>query len=55
MTKTEQQRLAEVLKAQLVQSDVWWVEGKSPAFIVGYLQDVIQRTINELKPIKWQH
>ena len=52
MTKTEQQRLAEVLEAQLAQSDMWWGTGKSPAFIVGYLQGVIKDTINELKPIK---
>jgi hypothetical protein len=49
MTTQEQQRLAEVLEAQLAQSNMWWAEGKSHAFIVGYLQGVIKETINELK------
>jgi hypothetical protein len=48
MTKTEQQKLAEVLQSQVATSNQMWEEGRSHAFIVGYLQGVIIQTIEEL-------
>ena len=50
MTKTEQLNkiIADSLKTQLDRVDQMWKEGRSHAFIVGYLQGVIKATIAEL-------
>jgi hypothetical protein len=48
-TKTKQQILAEMLQKELDSTELMWKEGKSHAFIVGYLKGLIKVTISELK------
>ena len=48
MTKKEKQILAESLQKQIDTTNQMWEEGRSHAFIVGYLQGVIKATIEEL-------
>ena len=52
MTKTEQLNkiIAESLQTQLDRVDQMWKDGQSPAYIVGWLQGVIEATIVELTP-----
>ena len=50
MTKKEKQKLADSLQTQLDRTVQMWEEGRSHAFIVGYLQGVIKTTIVELTP-----
>ena len=47
--KTKQQILAEMLQKELNSTEQMWDEGKSPAFIAGYLKGLIKVTISELK------
>jgi hypothetical protein len=47
--KTKQQILAEMLQKELNSTEQMWDEGKSHAFIVGYLKGLIKVTISELK------
>jgi hypothetical protein len=48
-TKNKQQILAEMLQKELNTTEQMWKEGKSHAFIIGYLQGLIKTTISELK------
>ena len=50
MTKENQKILVDSLQTQLDRTDQMWKEGRSHAFIVGYLQGVIKATIAELTP-----
>ena len=50
MTKEDQKILVDSLQTQLDKTDQMWKEGRSHAFIVGYLQGVIKATIAELTP-----
>lgn len=50
MTKEDQKILVDALQTQLDKTDQMWKEGRSHAFIVGYLQGVIKATIVELTP-----
>lgn len=49
MTNTETQALVTKLKNALTQSDHYWKEGKSHAYIIGYLQGCIKSTITEVE------
>lgn len=42
--------IADSLQTQLDMSEQMWKEGKSPAYITGWLQGVIKATISELIP-----
>jgi len=48
MTKEDKKILVDSLQTQLDKTDQMWKEGRSHAFIVGYLQGVIKATIAEL-------
>jgi hypothetical protein len=48
MTKEYKKILVDSLQTQLDKTDQMWKEGRSHAFIVGYLQGVIKATIAEL-------
>jgi hypothetical protein len=49
MTKAEKQVLIETLQITIEKTDEMWNEGRSHAFIVGYLQGTIKQVIRELK------
>jgi hypothetical protein len=49
MTNTETQKLVNQLRHALTQSEVYWKEGKSHAYIVGYLQGNFQTAIISLE------
>jgi hypothetical protein len=48
MTKAEKQVLIETLQITIKKTDQMWNEGRSHAFIVGYLQGAIKAIIAEL-------
>ncbi len=49
MTNTETQALVTKLKNALTQSDHYWKEGKSHAYIIGYLEGSFRTAISTLE------